>query len=149
MLDYKVHIDGFNQLDVWSGKAKESARRAYFYYDETELTAVRVGNWKMHIGVKKEGSWWNERSYPSVPYIFNLRMDPMEKMDPESHEWGYVGRQFFAKKMWAAQAAKPYLAEHLKSLQAFPPRQGADTLSLHTALQAAMSKLEAPGASSN
>ena len=147
--DYKVHIDGFNQLDVWTGKTKESERKAYFYYDETELTAVRVGNWKMHIGVKKEGSWWNARSYPSVPYIFNLRMDPMEKMDPESHEWGYAGRQFFAKKMWAATAAKPYMAEHLKSLQAFPPRQGADTLSLHTALEEAMSKLEQPSGSSN
>jgi len=51
--------------------------------------------------------------------------------------------------MWAATAAKPYMAEHLKSLQAFPPRQGADTLSLHTALEEAMSKLEQPSGSSN
>jgi hypothetical protein len=28
-------------------------------------------------------------------------MDPMGKMDPHSHEWGYIGRQFFATKMWA------------------------------------------------
>jgi arylsulfatase len=76
-------------------------------------------------------------------------MDPMEKMDPESEEWGYIGRAFFAKKMWAVQAAKPYLAEHLKSLQAFPPRQGADTLSLHKALEGAMAKLEQPVGSSN
>ena len=25
----------------------------------------------------------------------------MEKMDPKSHEWGYIGRKFFAQKMWA------------------------------------------------
>jgi len=147
---YKVHLDGFNQLGHWADPEKTpSARRAYFYYDETELTAVRVGNWKMHIGVKKEGSWWNERSYPSVPYLFNLRMDPMEKMDPESHEWGFAGRKFFAQKMWAATAAKPFLAEHLVSLQKYPPRQAADTLSLHKALEGAMAKLEQPGASSN
>ncbi len=148
-ITYKVHLDGFNQLDMWTGKTKESARKAYFYYDETELTAVRVGNWKMHIGVKKEGSWWNERSYPNVPYLFNLRMDPMEKMDPESHEWGYAGRKFFAQKMWAATAAKPFLAEHMVSLKNYPPRQAADTLSLHKALEGAMAKLENPGASSN
>ena len=47
----------------------------------------------MHIGVKPEGIWWNEKYYPNVPYVFNLLMDPMEKMDPESHEWGYIGRQ--------------------------------------------------------
>ncbi|WHO37676.1 arylsulfatase [Sphingobium sp. AP49] len=148
-LTYKVHLDGFNQLDMWTGKSKASARRAYFYYDETELTAIRVGNWKMHIGVKKEGSWFNPRSYPSVPYIFNLRMDPMEKMDPESHEWGYIGRKFLASKLWAPTAGTPYVAEHLKSLQAYPPRQAADTLSLHKALEAAMAKLEQANASSN
>ncbi|SNS44206.1 arylsulfatase [Sphingopyxis indica] len=148
-IDYKVHLDGFNQLDVWKGKTTKSARMSYFYYDETDLTAVRVGNWKMHIGVKKEGSWWNEKSWPSVPYIFNLRMDPMEKMDPESHEWGYIGRKFFASKLWAPTAATPYIAEHLQSIQAYPPRQGADTLSMHVALEKAMAKLDNPAGSSN
>jgi arylsulfatase len=76
-------------------------------------------------------------------------MDPMEKMDPESHEWGFAGRKFFAQKMWAATAAKPFLAEHLLSLQKYPPRQAADTLSLHKGLEMAMAKLEQPGASSN
>ena len=48
-----------------------------------------------------------------------------------------------------ATAAKPFLGEHLVSLQKYPPRQPADTLSLHKALEGAMSKLEQPGASSN
>ena len=111
--------------------------------------AVRVNNWKMHVGVKKEGSWFNVKSYPSVPYLFNLRMDPMEKMDPESHEWGYVGRKFFGAKLWAPTAGGPMIAEHLKRLMAFPPRQAADTLSLHKALETAMAKLENPHGSSN
>ncbi len=139
---YKVHLDGYNNLDHWTGKAPKTARREFFYYDETELTAVRVDGWKMHIGVKKEGLWWNERSYPSVPYVFNLLMDPMEKMDPESPEWGYVGRKFFASKMWAPTAAQRFIREHLQSLQKYPPRQGADTLSLHKALEDAMARME-------
>ena len=76
-------------------------------------------------------------------------MGPMEKVDPESHEWGYVGRKFFASKMWAAIAAQPFIAAHLKSLQEFPPRQGADTLSLHKALEAAMSRMERAKTSNN
>lgn len=146
---YKVHLDGYNNLEHWTGKADKSARREFFYYDETDLMAVRVDGWKMHIGVKKDGSWWNEKAYPSVPYIFNLLMDPMEKMDPESPEWGYVGRRFFAKKMWAPTAGQKFIAEHLKSLQAFPPRQGSDTLSLHVALEHAMAKMEAAKTSNN
>lgn len=146
---YKVHLDGYNQLDYWTGKTEKSARRAYFYYDETDLMAIRVDAWKMHIGLKPEGSWWNEKYYPSVPYMFNLLMDPMEKMDPESHEWGYIGRKFFAQKMWAPTAASPFLAAHLKSMQEYPPRQGADSLSMKKAIENAMKKMESPGGSSN
>jgi len=146
---YKVHLDGYDNLQHWTGESKKSARREYYYYDESDLMAVRVEGWKMHIGVKKEGSWWNEKSYPSVPYIFNLLMDPMERMDPESHEWGYIGRKFFASKLWAPTAAGPFLAAHLKSLQAYPPRQAADTLSMQKAIEAAMRKMETPAGSSN
>jgi arylsulfatase len=139
---YKVHLDGYNNLDHWTGKTEKSARREYFYYDETDLMAIRVDNWKMHIGLKKDGLWWNDKYYPSVPYVFNLRMDPMEKMDPESHEWGYAGRKFFASKMWAPTAGSSFLQAHLKSIMDFPPRQGADSLSMKRVLDNAMKQLE-------
>ncbi len=140
-MTYKVHLDGFNNLAHWTGSAK-SARRAIYYYDETDLMALRVDDMKMHIGVKKEGIWWNQKYYPSVPYLFNLRMDPMEKMDPESHEWGMAGRTFLMHKMWALNAAGPFLAEHIQSLVAYPPSQGADSLSLKKNLDEVMKKLE-------
>jgi arylsulfatase len=146
---YKVHLDGYNNLDHWTGKSAKSARREYFYYDETDLMAIRVDNWKMHIGVKPEGSWWNEKYYPSVPYLFNLRMDPMEKMDPESHECGYVGRKFLASKLWAPTAAGPFIAAHLKTLMDYPPSQGADTLSLKKALENAQDMMERPNRAGN
>ena len=148
-MTYKVHIDGHNQLDYWTGKSEKTARRAFFFYDETDLMAIRVDGWKMHIGVKPEGSWWNEKYYPNVPYLFNLLMDPLEKMDPESHEWGYAGREFFAVNMWAPTAAAPFIAEHLQSIAAYPPRQTADTLNLKKALEDAMKKMENPSGGNN
>jgi arylsulfatase A-like enzyme len=138
---YKVHLDGYNNLDHWSGKDPKSARREYFYYDETDLMGLRVDDWKLSFGVKKEGIWWNAKDYPSVPYIFNLRMDPLEKMDPESHEWGAAGRKFVAQKLWAPTAAGPFLAEHLQSISDYPPSQGADTLSMKKAVDSAMAKI--------
>jgi len=146
---YKVHLDGYDNLAYWTGKTEKSARREYFYYDETDLMAMRVDAWKMHIGVKHHGSWFDEKSYPSVPYIVNLLMDPMEKMTPDSEEWGYSGRKFLAEKLWAPTGAGPFLAAHLKSLQDFPPSQGADTLSMKKAVEDAMKKLEKPHGSSN
>jgi arylsulfatase len=148
-MTYKVHIDGYNQLDYWTGKNDKSARREFFYYDETDLMAIRVDGWKMHVGVKHKGTWFDEKSYPSVPYVVNLLMDPMEKMTPNSEEWGYVGRKFFAAKMWAPTAASPFIAEHLKSLAEFPPRQKADTLSVKKALEKVMQQLENPKAGNN
>jgi arylsulfatase len=44
--------------------------------------------------------------------------------------------------MWAPTAAGPFIAEHLKSLAKYPPRQKADTLSLKKALEGVMAKLE-------
>ena len=140
---YKAHLDGYNNLAHWTGQSEKSERREIFYYDETDLMALRVDGWKMHIGMKKEGSWWNTKTYPSIPYLFNLLMDPMEKMDQESHEWGTAGRKFFAAKLWALNSAAPFLGAHLKTLIDFPPSQGADTLSMKKALDETMKKLEA------
>jgi arylsulfatase len=66
-----------------------------------------------------------------------------------SEEFGYIGRFFFAHKLWAPTAAGPFLAAHLKSLQDCPPRQGADTLSMKKAIDEAMRKMETPARSSN
>ena len=147
--NYRVHLDGYNNLDYWTGKTDKSARREIFYYDETDLMAIRVDGWKLDIGVKHNGDCFDEKSYPSVPYVTNLLMDPMERVTPDAPGFEYEGRKFFASKLWAPTAAGSFLAAHLKSLQDFPPRQAADTLSMKKAVEGAMKKLENPAGSSN
>jgi arylsulfatase len=147
--NYRVHLDGYKKLDFWTGKTDKSARREIFYYDETDLMAIRVDGWKLDIGVKHNGDWFDEKSYPSVPYVTNLLMDPMERVTPDAPGFEYEGRKFFASKLWAPTAAGSFLAAHLKSLQDFPPRQAADTLSMKKAVEGAMKKLENPAGSSN
>ncbi len=100
-----MHLDGYNNLDYWTGKPDKSARREFFYYDETDLMAIRVDAWKMMIGVKHNGDWFDEKSYPSVPYIVNLLMDPLEKVTPDAPGYEYAGRKFVAQKPWAPTAA--------------------------------------------
>ena len=141
---YKVHLDGYDNTAHWTGRSEKSARREIFYYDETDLMAMRVDAWKIHIGVKHHGSWFDEKAYPSVPYIVNLLMDPMEKMTPDSEEWKYIGQKFLAQKLWAPTAAVPFIVAHLKSLEEFPPSQGADTLSMKKAIDGVMKKMENP-----
>jgi arylsulfatase len=148
-MTYKVHLDGYNQLDYWTGKSEKTARREFFYYDETDLMAIRVDGWKMHVGVKHKGSWFDDKAYPPIPIVVNLLMDPMEKMTADSEEWGYIGKKFLASKLWAPTAAVPFMAEHIKSLMEYPPRQKADSLSVKKALDDVMKKLEAPKSGNN
>jgi hypothetical protein len=42
-----------------------------------------------------------------------------------------------------------FIGARLKSLKDYPPRQGADTLNLHKALEAAMAKMEAARTNNN
>ena len=139
---FKKHLDGYNNLALWTGQTDKSARREFFYYDESDLMAVRVDGWKLHIGVKHHGSWFDEKSYPSIPYVINLLMDPMEKMTPDSEEWGYAGKKFLAQKLWAPTAAVPFLQAHLKSLADYPPSQGGESLSMKKSIEGAMEKMQ-------
>ncbi|MGC3944824.1 MAG: arylsulfatase [Chryseolinea sp.] len=141
---FKNHLDGYNNLPLWTGQTEKSARHEYFYYDESDLMAMRVDGWKIHIGVKHHGSWFDEKSYPSIPYVVNLLMDPMEKMTPDSEEWGYIGKKFLAQKLWAPTAAVPFLQAHLKSLQDYPPSQGGESLSMKKSIESAMDKMQNP-----
>lgn len=146
---FKNHLDGYNNLPLWTGQTEKSARREFFYYDESDLMAVRVDAWKMHIGVKHNGSWFDEKSYPSIPYVVNLLMDPMEKMTPDSEEWGYAGRKFLGQKLWAPTAAQPFLQAQLKSYADFPPSQGAESLSAKKSIEDAMKAMEKATKGSN
>jgi hypothetical protein len=99
--------------------------------------------------VKHHGDWFDSKAFPSVPYVSNLLMDPLEKVTPDALGYEYAGRKFVAQKLWAPTAASPFLATHLKSLQDFPPSQGADTLNMRKAVEEAMRKMENAKGSSN
>ena len=115
---HKVFIDGLNNLDHWIGDAP-SARRVVYYYNESEMTAIRIGNWKSHFQIR-EGFFDYNR--PSA-LLFNLRMDPFEKQDGQKSN-------DLAMKLgvaWGGQV-QDALAIHLQTFKDFPPRQAGGTL---------------------
>ncbi len=115
---HKVMIDGENNLAHWTGDAP-SRRNVVLYYNEADLTAIRIGNWKSHFQ-QREGFF--DYNKPSA-LLFNLRMDPFEKHD--SHN-----SQFTAMRLgiaWGGQV-QDAIAAHLKSLADFPPRQKGGSL---------------------
>ena len=115
---HKVHVDGVNNLAHWTGDAP-SARNVYLYYNEAELTAIRIGNWKSHM-MEREGFFDYNR--PSAR-IFNLRMDPFEKQE------GWKSEEIAMKLgvAWGGQV-QDALGAWFQSLAEYPPRQKGGTL---------------------
>lgn len=129
-MTYKVHIDGFNNLDYWTGKTETSARNYFFYYYETSLTAMRVGPWKMHFATKER--YFDDMVFHTMPMLFNLRKDPFEHYDD------ITGFHQMMEKSWLMQPAIGLLKEHLKTFTDYPPRQAAASLNMNKAIEQIM-----------
>jgi arylsulfatase len=112
---FKVHLDGYNQLDMLTGKGP-SKRHEFFYFAETEMTAIRVNNWKVHLAVKEE--WLEAAKKMPGGVLIDLKIDPFER-SPESEGWFL----WMKEKSWALPEFAGPTKEFAKSLEQFPPRQ--------------------------
>ena len=72
---YKNHLDGYNQMAAITGKGP-SARHEIFYLGESTVGAVRIDDYKFRFIDQPDG-WLGEKTHPDVPYITNLRLDPV------------------------------------------------------------------------
>ena len=114
--DYKVHLDGNNQLDLLFGNGP-SKHNEIIYYEGTTLQALRYNDWKTHFIVQNEG-WFGPKEKLGAPLLFNLRRDPYEKAAEESGLY----TNWMAHKMWAFGPAKRQVQKHLATFEEFPPR---------------------------
>ncbi|HEX3870592.1 MAG TPA: arylsulfatase, partial [Pirellulales bacterium] len=74
---YKVHLDGYDQTDLITGKG-DSKRKEIFYFAETTLGAVRIGDYKYRF-IDQPGGWLGGTIKPDWPILVNLRLDPFER----------------------------------------------------------------------
>jgi arylsulfatase len=137
---FKIHLDGYNQLDYWTGKTDKSPRKEFFYFsDDGDLTGLRYDNWKivfMEQRAKGTLQIWAEPFTPlRVPKIFNLLTDPYERADITSNTyWDWMLDHAFM--LVPAQAIA---GEFLATFKEYPPRQKAASFSLENVME----KLEA------
>ncbi len=115
---FKVHLDGYNQLDLLTGEGP-SKRKEIVYYEGTTFQALRYRDWKVHFVIQPNGWFGPKVRLNFAPLLVNLRRDPYEKAPEESP--GYVN--WLAHKMWVFGPTKRLVQQHLATLQAFPPRR--------------------------
>ena len=114
---YKLHLDGYDQTTLFSGKSEQSARNSVFYYDETVLTAIRYKQFKITFSAKFGDRWDSPLQSYGRPLITNLLMDPFER------QTGDVNRQYQEHKTWVLTPIVGIAVQHLATFKEFPIRQ--------------------------
>jgi arylsulfatase A-like enzyme len=132
---YKVHIDGYNMLPHFTGKAKESPRQSFFYIsDDGEIMAIRMGDWKvvlMEQRAKTLACWFEPFVKLRAPKMFNLRRDPFERADENSNTyWDFVISHAYI--IYGMQAI---VAQQIEDFKKFPPRQKPAAFNLDVVLR--------------
>jgi arylsulfatase len=75
--NYKVHLDGHNQLDLLTGMGP-SRRHELFYFAEGTLGAARIDDFKYRF-IDQPSGWFGGTVKVDVPILVNLRLDPFER----------------------------------------------------------------------
>jgi arylsulfatase len=114
---FKVYLDGYDQTSLFTGRSEQSVRSFVFYYDETNLTAIRYKQFKVTFSAKFGGHWDNPLESLGRPQITNILMDPFER------QWGDVNRQYAEHKAWVLTPMLGIAMQHLASFKDFPVRQ--------------------------
>lgn len=120
----KVHLDGYNQLDLLTGKADKGARKEFYYFnDDAELVGMRFDNWKIVWCEQRAPGGLQVWSEPftclRVPKLFNLRMDPYERADIVSDQY----YDWLTKNDYLLFQGTQKAAKFLQTFVDYPPSQ--------------------------
>jgi arylsulfatase len=126
--DRKQIIDGVNNLDYWTGNSAQSKRESFIYYYESDITAVRWRQWKIHFATKE--NYYAPLVKQSFPVLFNLRSDPYESYDEVADR-----SRMFQSKQWLEGPLQAVLVQHAVSLAQYPPVQKGLTIDVNRMLE--------------
>ncbi|MEX0676666.1 MAG: arylsulfatase [Pirellulales bacterium] len=116
--DYKVHLDGFDQLDLITGKGP-SKRKQVYYFAEGTLGAVRIDDYKYRFIDQPQG-WLGGTVHVDWPILTNLRLDPFERTGMAGSLTYY---DFFVHEFWRFVFVQQEVARMAETFVEFPPMQ--------------------------
>jgi arylsulfatase len=119
---YKVHLDGYDQTDLITGKGA-TKRHEIFYFTEGTLSAVRIDDFKFRFTDQPNG-WLGSTVKVDFPIIVNLRLDPYERTGMPTNGGGSL--QFFdwyKYEFWRGVFVQQKVAELGQTAIDFPPMQ--------------------------
>jgi len=116
--NYKVHLDGHNQLDLLTGKGP-SQRHELFYFAESTLGAARIDDFKYRF-IDQPGGWLGGTVKVDVPILVNLRLDPFERTGMTG---SFQNFDWFKYEFWRFVYVQQEVGKLAKTAIEFPPMQ--------------------------
>jgi arylsulfatase A-like enzyme len=126
---YRVHLDGYNQLALITGKGP-SLRKELFYFAEGTLGAVRIGDFKYRF-IDQPNGWLGGTVKVDLPILINLRLDPFERTGLPSGGGGSLWyMNWFMYEFWRFVAVQQEVATYAKSFVDYPQMQKGGSFNL-------------------
>ncbi len=120
---YKVYLDGYNQMDLITGKGP-SKRNEILYFTESTLSAVRINDYKYRFTDQPNG-WLGSTLKVDWPILVNLRLDPFERTGMfNGKDNGSISYyNWFVYQFWRFQFVQKEIAKVAQTAIEFPPMQ--------------------------
>jgi len=139
---FKSHLDGYNFMPYFKGEVPAGPRHEFFYFGNTaDLMAMRYDDWKVSFKTIKGNLFTGEAESTQAPIVTNLRMDPWERYQDESMNYG----KWWGEKLWTMVPATVIVSQFLQTFEAFPPSQKSGGLTVSQFLDAVQNGANAGG----
>jgi arylsulfatase A-like enzyme len=120
--NYKVHLDGYDQTALITGKGP-SARHEVLYFTEGTLSAVRIDDYKYRF-TDQPGGWLGGTIKVDWPILTNIRLDPFERMGlPNGANGSLAFYNWFAYEFWRFQFVQKEIGKLAQTAIEYPPMQ--------------------------
>jgi arylsulfatase A-like enzyme len=137
---YKVHLDGYNQMNLITGKGP-SERHEVWYFTESTLAAARIDDFKYRFTDQPNG-WLGGTVKLDMPILTNLRLDPYERTGL-GQSLTYMN--WFMYEFWRFVFVQQKVVELAETAIDFPPMQKGASFNLEAVKAKIQEKMAAHG----
>ena len=133
---YKVHLDGYNQLDLLKGDAPGSRAEIHYISDDGDYAAFRYNKWKISFLTQEQNGmdvWDAAYTTHRMPRIVDLRADPYETAQVRNA--GFAWQQWAFRRAYLFVPAQKYVGAFIASFEEFAPRNKPASFSVGDALK--------------
>lgn len=140
--NFKVYIDGYNQLPLLLGKTAKGPRNEFYYFnDDGELVGFRQGNIKYIYQIQRatgQAVWSEPMVKLRAPKQIDLRADPFE----ESYGNSILYDKWSIDHAFRIVPAQTTVGKYLQTYKEFPPRQKSASFNVDAQIEALQNMIQ-------